>query len=88
MTHSSIRLLSLLLTLALLLGVCVLPASAAQAQSSVLVGRSVLTDNEKIVYDYLKENIDLVAAGTLTSSVFTLYGPTLQDWQKQGFKIT
>ena len=94
MTHSSIRLLSLALIVALLLGICLVPAAAAEAQGAALLtasasaGRSVLTDKEKIVYNYLKENIEAVAAGTKSSTVFALDSKALQEWEKHGIKIT
>lgn len=103
MTRYSIRLFSLLLTIALVLSICLVPAAAAESgtgdvlsadyavladQQTASAGRSMLTQKEQLVYDSLKEQIELAADGKLSSSVFTLDAAALQAWEKQGIQIT
>ena len=93
MTRHSIRFFSLLLAIALVLSICLIPAAAVESDSSAALlagtaGRAMLTEKEQLVYDFLKENIDLAADGKQSSSVFTLDAAALRAWEQKGIQIT
>ena len=72
------RILSLLLILALL----TMPVCAAAG------ARDMLDSKEQLIYDYLKENILLVANGELLSTRFEAGSAVLRQWEQNGMQIT
>ena len=93
MTRHSIRFFSLFLAIVLVLSICLIPAAAVESDSSAALlagtaGRATLTEKEQLVYDFLKENINLAAEGKQDSSVFTLDAAALRAWEQKGIQIT
>ena len=72
------RILCLLLILSLL----TMPVCAAAG------ARDMLDPRERLIYDYLKENILLVANGELLSTRFEAGSAVLRQWEQQGMEIT
>ena len=49
-------------------------------------GRERLTDVQKLVYDYLKEELEKIADGRRTTSIITIEESTLNAWVEKGFQ--
>ena len=89
MKKGILRLGLVFLSCLLLLSLLAVGSGAAEAET-VTVGNAYaqLNSNEKIIYRYLREQLNAVAEGSLESTQFEVPSAVLSEWEASGLRLT